>query len=108
MMVAGSLPPARPLALYYFGADDEDRRKVLSRTTSGNVTINGTIMHLAQRTCLSGGVGPSGMGAYHGIEGFRTLSHAKGIYEQGRWNLSNLLRAPFRQPIDTILNMMLR
>jgi coniferyl-aldehyde dehydrogenase len=98
----------RPLALYYFGADDEDRRKVLSRTTSGNVTINGTITHIAQDDLPFGGVGPSGMGAYHGIEGFRTLSHAKGIYEQGRWNLSNLLRAPFRQPIDTILNMMLR
>ncbi|MER8694090.1 coniferyl aldehyde dehydrogenase [Mesorhizobium opportunistum] len=98
----------RPLALYYFGADDEDRRKVLSRTTSGNVTINGTIMHIAQDDLPFGGVGPSGMGAYHGIEGFRTFSHAKGIYEQGRWNLSNLLHAPFRQPIDIILNMMLR
>ncbi|PKA44119.1 coniferyl aldehyde dehydrogenase [Rhizobium sullae] len=98
----------RPLALYYFGADDEDRRMVLSRTTSGNVTINGTIMHIAQDDLPFGGVGPSGMGAYHGVEGFRTLSHAKGIYEQGRWNLSNLLHAPFRQPIDIILNMMLR
>ncbi|TDW25262.1 coniferyl-aldehyde dehydrogenase [Rhizobium azibense] len=98
----------RPLALYYFGADDEDRRMVLSRTTSGNVTINGTIMHIAQDDLPFGGVGASGMGAYHGIEGFRTLSHAKGIYEQGRWNLSNLLHAPFRQPIDFILNVMLR
>jgi coniferyl-aldehyde dehydrogenase len=98
----------RPLALYYFGADDQDRRRVLSRTTSGNVTINGTIMHIAQDDLPFGGVGPSGMGAYHGVEGFRTLSHAKGIYEQGRWNLSNLLHAPFRQPIDIILNIMLR
>jgi coniferyl-aldehyde dehydrogenase len=98
----------RPLALYYFGADNDDRRKVLNRTTSGNVTINGTIMHIAQDDLPFGGVGPSGMGAYHGVEGFRTLSHAKGIYEQGRWNLSILLRAPFRRPIDTILNMVLR
>ena len=98
----------RPLALYYFGADDENRRKVLSRTMSGNVTINGTIMHIAQDDLPFGGVGPSGMGAYHGVEGFRTFSHAKGIYEQGRWNLANLLHAPFKQPIDTILNMMLR
>ncbi|TBY11766.1 coniferyl aldehyde dehydrogenase [Rhizobium laguerreae] len=98
----------RPLALYYFGADDEDRRMVLSRTTSGNVTVNGTIMHIAQDDLPFGGVGASGMGAYHGIEGFRTLSHAKGIYEQGHWNLSNLLHAPFRQPIDIILKMMLR
>ncbi|TYO67109.1 coniferyl aldehyde dehydrogenase [Bradyrhizobium hipponense] len=98
----------RPLALYYFGADDDDRRSVLSRTTSGNVTVNGTIMHIAQDDLPFGGVGPSGMGAYHGVEGFRTFSHAKGIYEQGRWNLANLLHAPFRQPIDAILNMMLR
>jgi len=98
----------RPLALYYFGADDDDRRSVLSRTTTGNVTINGTIMHIAQDDLPFGGVGASGMGAYHGVEGFRSFSHAKGIYEQGRWNLANLLHAPFRQPIDAILNMMLR
>nr|WP_261336783.1 hypothetical protein [Rhizobium leguminosarum] len=70
----------------------------MSRTTSGNVTVNGTIMHIAQDDLPFGGVGASGMGAYHGIEGFRTLSHAKGIYEQGHWNLSNLLHVPFRQP----------
>lgn len=98
----------RPLALYYFGPDDQDRRKVLSQTTSGNVTINGTLMHIAQDDLPFGGVGPSGMGAYHGIEGFRTFSHAKGIYVQGRWNLANLLHAPFRQPIDAILNLILR
>jgi acyl-CoA reductase-like NAD-dependent aldehyde dehydrogenase len=51
----------RPLALYYFGDDDADRRKVLDRTTSGNVTINGTIMHVAQDDLPFGGVGASGM-----------------------------------------------
>ena len=76
----------RPLALYYFGGDDADRRKVLDRTTSGNVTVNGTIMHVGQDDLPFGGVGASGMGKYHGIEGFRTLSHAKGILVQGRWN----------------------
>jgi len=98
----------RPLALYYFGSNGEDRRKVLSRTTSGNVTINGTLMHYAQDDLPFGGVGPSGMGAYHGIEGFRRLSHAKGVFEQGRWNGGNLLRAPFGRLTDTILNLMLR
>lgn len=68
----------RPLPLYYFGDDDADRRKVLDRTTSGNVTING-------RSCTSaaivtfGGVGESGMGKCHGLEGFRTLSHPNGV-----------------------------
>jgi len=98
----------RPLALYYYGRDGEDRRKVLSRTTSGNVTINGTLMHYAQDDLPFGGVGPSGMGVYHGIEGFRTLSHAKGVFEQGRWNGGSLLRAPFGRLTDAILKLMLR
>lgn len=98
----------RPLALYYYGGNGEDRQKVLSRTTSGNVTVNGTLMHYAQEDLPFGGVGPSGMGAYHGIEGFRSLSHAKGIFEQGRWNSANLLRAPFGRLADTILKLMLR
>jgi coniferyl-aldehyde dehydrogenase len=98
----------RPLALYYFGDDDADRRKVLDRTTSGNVTINGTIMHVAQDDLPFGGVGASGMGAYHGVEGFRTLSHAKGIFEQGNWNFIELLRAPFGSRADTLLKFFLR
>lgn len=98
----------RPLALYYFGSDNADRRKVLDRTTSGNVTVNGTIMHVGQDDLPFGGVGESGMGKYHGIEGFRTLSHPKGIYVQGRWNSINLLHAPFRKRADALLNFFLR
>lgn len=98
----------RPLALYYFGDDDQDRCAVLSGTTSGNVTINGTLMHYAQDDLPFGGVGPSGMGAYHGIEGFRALSHAKGVYEQGRWNAGRLLRPPFGRLAATVLKLMLR
>lgn len=98
----------RPLALYFYGRDGEDRRKVLSRTTSGNVTLNGTLMHYAQDDLPFGGVGASGMGAYHGIEGFRALSHAKGIFEQGRWSGANLLRAPYGGLAETILRLMLR
>ena len=98
----------RPLALYYFGGNDADRRKVLDRTTSGNVTINGTIMHVGQDDLPFGGVGESGMGKYHGIEGFRTLSHPKGIYVQGRWNSITLLQAPFGKRADALLNFFLR
>ncbi len=98
----------RPLALYYFGANDADRRKVLDQTTSGNVTINGTIMHVGQDDLPFGGVGASGMGKYHGIEGFRTLSHPKGIYTQGRWNSMRLLYAPFGKRADAVFNLLLR
>jgi coniferyl-aldehyde dehydrogenase len=98
----------RPLALYYFGGDDEERRKVLSRTTSGNAGVNNTLMHYAQDDLPFGGVGPSGMGAYHGEEGFRRLSHAKGIYVQGRWNGADLMQAPFGRLADLVLKVMLR
>jgi coniferyl-aldehyde dehydrogenase len=98
----------RPLALYYFGDNGPDRRKVLERTTSGNVTVNGTIMHVAQDDLPFGGVGASGMGKYHGIEGFRTLSHPKGIYVQGRWNATRLLQAPFGKRTEALLNFFLR
>lgn len=98
----------RPLALYYYGDDDENRRRVLSFTTSGNVSVNATLMHYAQDDLPFGGVGPSGMGAYHGIEGFRALSHAKGVFEQGRLTGANLLRAPYRRRADTLLKIMLR
>lgn len=97
----------RPLALYWFGDEDADCVSLLSRTTSGNVGLNNTLMHVAQDDLPFGGVGPSGMGAYHGIEGFRSMSHAKGVFIQGRWNASSLVRAPFGQLTNRALDMML-
>lgn len=93
----------RPLALYYFGRNGESRRKVLERTTSGNVTVNDTLMHYVQNDLPFGGIGASGMGAYHGMEGFKTFSHAKGIFEQSRWNLGGLLRPPFHRITDAAI-----
>ncbi len=98
----------RPLALYYFGPAGAERDALLARTTSGNVTINNTLMHYAQDDLPFGGVGPSGMGAYHGIEGFRAMSHARGVLVQGRRNIGNLLRPPFGRMADTVLKFMLR
>jgi len=98
----------RPLALYYFGPTGSNRDKLLSQTTSGNVTINNTMMHYAQDDLPFGGVGASGIGAYHGVEGFRALSHAKGVLVQSRWNLSNLLQPPFGRMANLILKIMLR
>ena len=54
-----------------------------------------------------GGVGPSGMGAYHGIEGFRAMSHAKGVFVQGRWNFLGLLHAPFGKLADMAISLTL-
>lgn len=98
----------RPLALYYFGNVGADSEALLRCTTSGNVGINNTLMHVAVDDLPFGGVGPSGMGAYHGIEGFRSMSHAKGVFVQDRWNLPKLLRAPFGKLADFALAFTLR
>ena len=98
----------RPLALYYFGSSAANRKRVLTRTTSGGVTINGTLLHYVQDDLPFGGVGPSGFGAYHGIEGFRTFSHHKAVFDQGRWNGGALLRPPFGRLTNAILTWMLR
>jgi len=86
----------RPLGLYYFGHDREEEAKVLSNTTSGGVTINDVIMHIAQEELPFGGVGPSGMGVYHGYDGFKNFSHGKAVYWQS--TLISKLASAFRPP----------
>src|SRR6202034_1639108 len=93
----------RPLALYLFGRRREVRAQILERTTSGNVTINDTLLHYAVEDLPFGGVGESGIGAYHGEEGFKALSHVKGVFQQARWNFSGLLRSPFGRITALIL-----
>jgi coniferyl-aldehyde dehydrogenase len=97
----------RPLALYVFSTHRSTIGNVLARTTSGNVTVNDTLLHYAQDDLPFGGVGPSGMGAYHGEEGFKSLSHVKGVFTQARWNFSSLMRAPFDRVTDFVLSFML-
>jgi coniferyl-aldehyde dehydrogenase len=87
----------RPLGLYYFGQDGAEEERVLTRTTSGGVTVNDVVMHVAQEDLPFGGVGPSGMGSYHGLDGFRTFSHAKAIFTQSKINVAELagLKPPY-------------
>jgi coniferyl-aldehyde dehydrogenase len=87
----------RPLGLYYFGTDAAEEAQVLSRTTSGGVTVNDVIFHVAMEDLPFGGVGPSGMGSYHGIDGFREFSHRKSIYRQLKSDLGPMkaLRPPY-------------
>ncbi len=89
----------RPLGLYYFGNDHSEEHKVLTHTTSGGVTINDVVMHVAQEDLPFGGVGPSGMGSYHGRDGFKTFSHAKAIYTQSKTvsKLAAAMRPPYKK-----------
>ena len=73
----------RPLALYYFGTDEAERNWVLDNTLSGGVSINDVTMHPALHEAPFGGVGASGMGHYHGREGFQQFSHARSVYNAG-------------------------
>lgn len=73
----------RPLALYYFGADEAEQNAVLDGTLSGGVAINDVLMHAALEDAPFGGVGASGMGHYHGREGFLEFSHARSVYKAG-------------------------
>ena len=95
----------RPLGLYYFGADAAEREAVLSRTTSGGVTVNDVIFHIAQEELPFGGVGPSGMGSYHGHDGFREFSHRKAVYSQIKNEMGPLkaLRPPYGEGIRKYL-----
>jgi coniferyl-aldehyde dehydrogenase len=96
----------RPLGLYYFGADQREQHRVLTQTTSGGVTVNDVIMHVAQEDLPFGGVGPSGMGAYHGRDGFRTFGHAKSIFTQSKFDVAALagLRPPYGDKLMKLLN----
>ena len=100
----------RPLGLYYFGTDADEERRVLSHTTSGGVTVNDVIMHVAQEDLPFGGVGPSGMGAYHGIDGFRNFSHAKAVFTQSRVNVAELagLRPPYGEKMLKAVRQQMR
>jgi len=89
----------RPLGLYYFGADKSEEELVLTHTTSGGVTVNDVVMHVSMEDLPFGGVGPSGMGSYHGRDGFRTFSHAKAILRQSKLDVAKIagIRPPYRK-----------
>tara|TARA_B100001146_G_scaffold83329_1_gene73982 strand:- start:935 stop:2341 length:1407 start_codon:yes stop_codon:yes gene_type:complete len=95
----------RPLGLYYFGTDKAEEAFVLNNTTSGGVTLNDVVFHVSQEDIPFGGIGPSGMGNYHGWEGFKTFSHAKGIYKQSPVDaVVKLTRPPFTNMFDRLIS----
>ncbi len=93
----------RPLALYYFGTDAGERKYLLSNTTSGGVTVNDVVFHIAQEDLPFGGVGMSGMGAYHGKDGFHEFSHKKAVYTQTAADLLGLVRPPYGEKFRRLI-----
>ena len=93
----------RPLALYYFGYNKGEQARVLHETHSGGVCLNDTLLHVAQDDMPFGGIGPSGMGHYHGHEGFLTFSKAKGVLVKQRLNAAKLIYPPYGKSIQKLI-----
>lgn len=81
----------RPLALYYFGTDKAEIEAISHRTTSGGITINDCVWHGAHESLPFGGVGNSGMGRYHGVDGFKEFSHHKPVLKHPKRSLNRLM-----------------
>jgi coniferyl-aldehyde dehydrogenase len=98
----------RPLALYYFDDSRWRVQHVLAHTISGGVTVNDVVLHLAQDNIPFGGVGQSGMGHYHGFDGFERFSKKKGIMLQSRWTPMDLFRPPYTSRTRSRLARLMR
>ncbi|TXS96114.1 coniferyl aldehyde dehydrogenase [Parahaliea maris] len=95
----------KPLALYYFGSDREEKAKVLRQTTSGGVSVNAVASHVGCDDLPFGGIGMSGQGNYRGRDGFKTFSHARAVYEEGWVNIAKLggTLPPYGEKIANLL-----
>jgi len=102
----------KPLALYWFGKDKKVMQRILNETYSGGVTINDTLLHAAIEDLPFGGIGASGMGAYHGKTGFEAFSHRKSVLEvRGFFGLNflrgtKLARPPYGKGVERLLSWM--
>jgi coniferyl-aldehyde dehydrogenase len=96
----------RPLAMYAFGGDARARERVLRETHAGGMTIDDTLWHFSNEELPFGGVGASGIGAYHGERGFRTFSHEKAVFTQPRFALTWMLRPPYGRLFEVVLRML--
>lgn len=97
----------RPLALYLFSRRKADVDFVLNRTRAGGVTLNDTLLHAAQDGLPFGGIGESGMGAYHGEAGFRTFSQARPLFQASGFSPARLVRPPYGDRIDRLLRWLI-
>jgi coniferyl-aldehyde dehydrogenase len=97
-----------PLALYVFAEDTREQSRVLDHTQSGGVTVNGTLLHIAQEGLPFGGVGASGWGAYHGKQGFEQFTHQRAVFRTGFFNSATLLAPPYGKRAKRLLKFLMR
>lgn len=98
----------QPLALYHFDHDRARTQRVLGACIAGGVCVNDTVLHFSQSRLPFGGVGASGMGAYHGHAGFLTFSHRMPVFRQSRISTFALLRPPYRTLANRLARFLTR
>jgi aldehyde dehydrogenase (NAD+) len=98
----------KPLALYLFSRDCARTEHVLSSTTAGGTCVNATVVHLANADLPFGGVGMSGMGSYHGIYGFKALSHERAVLTQGLPDLLQVFYPPYTPLIRELVDVFVK
>jgi coniferyl-aldehyde dehydrogenase len=98
----------RPLAIYPFSEDDATIDRLIQRVMSGGVTVNDALLHVGQEDLPFGGVGDSGMGHYHGREGFITFSKLRPVFRQARWSSLKMLMPPYGKVADRLTAFLTR
>ncbi|MBU3724194.1 MAG: coniferyl aldehyde dehydrogenase [Burkholderiaceae bacterium] len=96
----------KPLAFYPFSHDQRLIDTLVDRVMSGGVSVNDALFHVAQHELPFGGVGASGMGHYHGREGFETFSKMRSVFIQGRWSMLHLLYPPYGKTLERMLRFL--
>ena len=96
----------RPLACYVFAEQEELIEQCVKKTVAGGMCVNDVVLHVAQDDLPFGGIGPSGMGAYHGKTGFETMSHLKSVFVQKPKNMAALMSPPYGKRVKTLLKFL--
>jgi len=101
----------RPLGLYYFGTNKNEETNILNNTSSGGVTINNVVGHIQQKDLPFGGVGPSGMGRYHSLDGFKNFSNPRAVFKDVSFKLDrafNDIRPPYKNGFEKLVKSLLK
>jgi coniferyl-aldehyde dehydrogenase len=98
----------RPLAVYPFSKDEAFVQRVLDHVMSGGVSVNDALFHVGQHDLPFGGVGPSGMGHYHGREGFETFSKLRPVFRQAPVSALKFFGPPYGARMDALLKFLIK
>jgi aldehyde dehydrogenase (NAD+) len=98
----------KPLALYMFSNDERRIEDMIANTTAGGTSINNTVIHFLNQNLPFGGVGPSGLGSYHGYYGFKTFSHERAVLRQGRIDALKAVYPPYTDNVQKMFKWMKR